>query len=331
MSTQTPTPLYGGQAVIEGVMMRGANAFAVAVRDPQGKIILHQEKLNRRIYDSPISRTPFLRGLTMLWDALGLGMKSLVFSAEIADPQEPKDGAEKDENAPPPNPADVFKQPAMIGTVLFSLSLSIGLFILLPAFIGGLLVSSQEANLLSNFVEGVARLVLVIGYIWGIGQISDIKRVFMYHGAEHKTIHAYEAGAELTPESVARFPLEHPRCGTGFLLTVVILSILIFSFLPPLGMFLRLLTRLLLIPVIAGIAYEFLRFTARNQDKAFVRAITKPNLALQRLTTREPSLDMLEVAIAAFEAARAADVAQVLGTDTAVSPATEAEAAVPSS
>ena len=319
MSNQTAPPVYGGQAVIEGVMMRGATAFAVAVRNPQGKIILHQEKLNRRIYDSPISRTPFLRGLTMLWDALGLGMKSLLFSAEVAEPQEATD-----DDAPPPNPADIFKQPAMIGTVLFSLGLSIGLFILLPAFIGGLLVSAQESNFLSNMVEGVARLVLVIGYIWGIGQINDIKRVFMYHGAEHKTIHAYEAGAELTPESVARFPLAHPRCGTGFLLTVVIISIVLFSFLPPMGILLRLLTRLLLIPVIAGIAYEFLRFTARNQDKAFVRLITKPNLALQKLTTREPSFEMLEVAIVAFEAARAADVAQVMGTDTAVSPATEA-------
>ncbi|MCA9979575.1 MAG: DUF1385 domain-containing protein [Anaerolineales bacterium] len=330
MSTNdTPKPVYGGQAVIEGVMMRGATAFAVAVRDPEGNIILHQEKLNKRIYDSPISRTPFLRGLTMLWDALGLGMKSLVFSAEVAGLEDDDDKAEKDPNAPPPNPADVFKQPAMIGTVLFSLGLSIGLFILLPAFIGGLLVSSQEANLLSNLVEGVVRLVLVIGYIWGIGRLSDIQRVFSYHGAEHKTIHAYEAGAELTPQSVARFPLEHPRCGTGFLLTVVVISILLFSFLPPMGILLRLLTRLLLIPVVAGIAYEYLRLTARHQDKAFVRALIKPNMALQKLTTREPSLDMLEVAIAAFEAARAADLgleAPPLAShtaDTAVSPTTE--------
>jgi uncharacterized protein YqhQ len=149
-------------------------------------------------------------------------------------------------------------------------------------------------------IEGAIRLLLLVGYIWGIGRLSDIKRLYGYHGAEHKTINAYEAGAELTPASVARFSREHPRCGTAFLLTVVIVSILFFSLLPPLSIPLRVLSRILFLPLVAGIAYEVIRFTAKHQDKAIIRAITKPNLALQRLTTREPDESMLAVAIAAF-------------------------------
>lgn len=317
-------PVYGGQAVIEGVMMRGARAFSVAVRNPEGEIVFHTEPLNTKIYDSVISRTPFLRGLTLLWDALGLGMKSLMYSAEVAglDDEEDSDKdkaaatatvpteapAEETEKKQYREPAEIFKEPAMVGTVLLSLGMAVGLFIVLPAFIAGLIVSTEEANLLSNVIEGVVRLVLVIGYIWGIGRMSDIQRVFAYHGAEHKTIHAFEAGAELTPESVQRFPLEHPRCGTGFLLTVVVISIFVFALLPPMGILLRLLSRIVLIPVIAGIAYEFLKFTAARQDKAWIRFITKPNMALQRLTTRQPSLDMLEVAIKAFQEVRQFDI-----------------------
>lgn len=299
---QNETPVYGGQAVIEGVMMRGKGAFAVAVRDPHTQeIVVHTEPLNQRIYNSAISRTPFLRGLTLLWDALGLGMKALMFSAEIADDETQSDEKQK-------NPSEIFKQPAMIGTVLFSIALSIGLFIALPAALAGLVVNSQEANLLSNALEGIARLVIVIGYIWGIGLMPDIQRVYAYHGAEHKTINAFEAGAQLTPTEVKRFPLEHPRCGTGFLLTVVLISIVLFSFLPPLGILLRILSRILLVPLIAGVAYEFLRFTARHQDKPLIRAITKPNMALQKLTTREPDLEMLAVAIKAFDEVRQYDL-----------------------
>lgn len=307
MSKPTEQPTYGGQAVIEGVMMRGAKSFAVAVRNPQQEIIIHTEPLNARIYNSTISSTPFLRGLTMLWDALGLGMKSLMFSAEVSSPDE--SAPDTAEPAAPRDPREVFKQPAMIGTVILSLALSVGLFIALPAFLAHLIVAGSDQNLLSNLIEGVIRLVLVIGYVWAIGFAADIRRVYGYHGAEHKTINAYEAGAELTPESVARFPLEHPRCGTGFLLTVVLISILLFSFFPPMSVLVRMISRIVLVPVIAGIAYEFLRFTARNQHKAWVRAITKPNLALQRLTTREPDHAMLEVAIAAFQQVRAYDLA----------------------
>ena len=151
-------------------------------------------------------------------------------------------------------------------------------------------------------MEGVIRLGLLVGYIWLIGKSADVSRVFAYHGAEHKTINAFEAGAELTPTSVAKYSLEHARCGTAFLLTLVLLSVVFFSLLGPLPLSLRLLSRVLLLPVLAGIAYEYIRWTARNLDSPFVRMIVRPNMALQHLTTREPSLEMLEVSIAAFKA-----------------------------
>lgn len=288
---------YGGQAIIEGVMMRGSRALSVAVRDPQGNIVVHTEPLDARIYGGRMAKIPFLRGLTLLWDALGLGIRSLLFSAEVALQEEGKTDSDG-------KPEKVFEGPLQWTLVAFSLSLSILLFFILPTFLAHLLtslISLENSSVASNFIEGMIRLLLLIGYIWVIGLMSDVKRLYGYHGAEHKTINAFEAGAELTPHSVARFPLEHPRCGTAFLLSVVVISILVYSLLPPLDLLPRILSRLVLLPFIAGIAYEFLKFTAAHQDNAFIRLITKPNLALQRLTTREPDLDMLAVAIAAFE------------------------------
>jgi uncharacterized protein YqhQ len=284
---------YGGQAVIEGVMMRGSRALAVAVRDPQGKIVVHTEPLDPRIYGGKLARIPFLRGLTLLWDALGLGIKSLMFSANVALEEE------TDEDAGNP-----FEGPAQWGMVLLSLSLSIGLFFLLPAFVGDVAVrwlNLEPAPVLSNVIEGIVRLVLLVGYIWAISFMPDITRLFGYHGAEHKTINAYEDGASLTPEHVARYSLQHPRCGTAFLLTVVVISILVYTLLPSMTLPVRLLSRVLLLPLIAGIAYEFIRFSARHQDNALIRLLTRPNLAMQRLTTREPDPQMLEVAILALE------------------------------
>ncbi|MEM9775626.1 MAG: DUF1385 domain-containing protein [Chloroflexota bacterium] len=337
MENANQKPLYGGQAVVEGVMMRGKNAYAVAVRDPENRIVVHTEPLNPAIYDSFISRTPFLRGITMLWDALGIGMKALMFSADVAVPEDEEgegQSFESREHLPADKPFspsetversadDIFSQPIMIGAVILSLCFSVGLFIALPAAIAEfILPASGEGgeHLLSNLLEGLVKLSLLIGYIWVIGFVPDIRRVFSYHGAEHKTINAYEAGAELTPETVQTFPLEHPRCGTGFLLTVVLISIIIFTLIPlpdPIpttsldNIGIRVLSRVILIPVIAGIAYEFLRFTAKHQDNLFIRAITKPNMALQRLTTREPDLNMLEVAITSFNRVRNADLAKV--------------------
>lgn len=300
-STAEDSPLqltsanYGGQAVIEGVMMRGSRALSVAVRNPQGDIVVHTEPLDPRIYGGRLARIPFLRGLTLLWDALGLGVKSLLFAAEVA---------LQEENDPDGKPEKVFEGPAQWAMVAFSLSLSVLLFFVLPTFLAHFIERTfglTGSPVAVNFIEGLIRLIILVGYIWAIGLMADVKRLYGYHGAEHKTINAYEAGAELTPESVARFPLEHPRCGTAFLLSVVVISILIYSLLPQLDLLPRILSRLILLPIVAGIAYEFLKFTAAHQGNALIRLITKPNLAMQRLTTREPDMGMLAVAIAAFE------------------------------
>jgi uncharacterized protein YqhQ len=288
-------PTYGGQAVIEGVMMRGAQAMAVAVRAPDQHIALHIQPLNK-VYRGRLSKLPFLRGLLGLWDALGLGWQSLSFSANVAAGEEMK-----------------FEGPAAWGTMAISLSLGVGLFLLLPAAVAQWTESllPNTSPFLSNLLEGVIRLGLIVGYLSLISLLPDIRRLFGYHGAEHKTINAFEAGAELTPASVARFPLEHPRCGTAFLLTVVIFSILIFALLGPLDLWARLLTRVLLIPIVAGAAFEYIRFTARHLSNPLIRLLIIPNLALQRLTTREPDEQMLEVAIAAFTAMREKEAAPV--------------------
>jgi len=283
-------PAYGGQAIIEGVMMRGKRACAMAMRAPDKQIVIHQEELGS-LYDSKLSKIPFLRGLIMLWDALGLGMHALTLSANVQTGEEEK-----------------LEGPALYLTLGLSLAFGLGLFFLAPAAVGQLTEYLLNKTSLpwsawwGNLIEGLFRLFLLVAYIWAIGRIPDIARVFAYHGAEHKTINAYEGHAELTPESVARFPLEHPRCGTSFLLTLVVLSVLFFSLLGPLPLLWRLLSRILLIPVLAMLAYEYIRWTARHLDRPLVRWLIRPNLALQRLTTRQPTLDMLEVSIAAFQA-----------------------------
>ena len=284
---------YGGQAVIEGVMMRGQKAFAVAMRAPDGSIAIHTEKL-ANLYRSGITKIPFLRGSLLLWDALGLGMRALTLSANTQTGEDEK-----------------LEGPALYLTLGLSLAFGISLFFLLPAGIGGwiehLLAQTTSALWLGNLLEGVLRLILLVGYIWGIGFMPDIRRVFMYHGAEHKTINAFEAGAELTPENVAKYPIEHPRCGTAFLLTLVLLSILVFTALGPMSILWRLATRVLFLPILAGIAVEYIRWTANHLDSPFVQFIIKPNLALQHLTTRDPDLSMLEVAIESFQSMRKAE------------------------
>ncbi len=284
---------YGGQAVLEGVMMRGQKAFAIAMRAPDGSIAIHTEKL-AEVYRSGITKVPFLRGVILLWDALGLGMRALTISANTQTGEDEK-----------------LEGPALYLTLGLSLAFGIGLFFLLPAGIGGwaehLLSQTTGALWLGNLIEGVLRLLLLIGYIWGISFMPDVKRVFMYHGAEHKTINAFEAGAELTPEVVTNYPIEHPRCGTAFLLTLVLLSILVFTALGPMSIWLRLATRVLFIPILAGVAVEYIRWTANHLDSPFVQFIIKPNLALQRLTTRTPDLDMLAVAIESFKSMRKAE------------------------
>ncbi|MDI6693799.1 MAG: DUF1385 domain-containing protein [Anaerolineales bacterium] len=284
---QEKLPTYGGQAVIEGVMMRGSQSLAIAMRAPNHEIIVHTEPLSA-IYRSRILKIPFLRGLIALWDALGLGMRALTLSANVQSGEEEK-----------------LEGPALYLTLGVSLALGVAIFFLAPALVGQLGEHFLGMNAWwSNLAEGGIRLALLIAYIWLIGRVPEIRRVFAYHGAEHKTINAFEAGAELTPHSVARFPLEHTRCGTAFLLTLVLLSVVLFSLLGPLPVFWRLASRVLLLPVLAGLAYEYIRWTAAHVQSPLVRWMIKPNLALQRLTTREPSLEMLEVSIAAFNAMR---------------------------
>jgi uncharacterized protein YqhQ len=278
-------PSYGGQALIEGVLMRGSRAVAAAMRAPDGSISVQTEQLTG-IYQSSIKTVPFLRGLVILWDSLGLGTRYLTISANLQSGEDEK-----------------LEGPAVYLSIGGALVLAVGIFVLLPSVFGGWIQNSLGLNFwVANLVEAVLRLALAVGYIWAIGKMPDIQRVFQYHGAEHKTINAYEAGAELTPQSVSKYSMEHPRCGTGFLLTVVIFSIILFTPLRVLPLLARLPLQILLVPVVACLAYEYMRWTASHLDVKFVRALIAPNMALQKLTTRVPTLEMLEVAIASFNA-----------------------------
>ncbi len=282
---------YGGQAVLEGVMMRGAYTAAIAVRRPDtDEIVVKTEPVNATMYRGPISTIPGVRGCPMLWDALGLGMQALFLSADVVGQAEDPD----------------FSMSAGAGVLTGALSmiLAVVLFMALPSWLAGVIVAEKGAvtsTLLFNVVEGLIRLVLLVGYIAAIGQMEEIRRVFAYHGAEHKTVNAHEDGAPLNVESVRTYSTSHARCGTAFLLIVVLISILVFA---PLGrppLVIRILSRILLIPLIAGLAYEVLRFTGRHADKPWVRLLIAPNLALQNFTTREPDDAMLEVAITALK------------------------------
>ncbi len=283
-------PTYGGQAVIEGVMMRGSNAVAIAMRSPENEIVTHIEELGG-IYKSRLAKIPFLRGLILLWDALVLGMRALTISANLQTDEE-----------------EEIEGPILYATVGIAIAIAIGLFFLAPAAIGQGVEKLFALNAWwSNVIEGIIRLLFIIGYIWAVSFMPDVRRVFAYHGAEHKTINAFEDGVELTPESVALYSVEHPRCGTAFLLTLAILSMLIFTLLGPMSLVWRLVSRVLLIPVLSGISYEYIRWTGKHADNPLIRALARPNLALQKLTTREPSLEIIEVSIAAFKAMRSAE------------------------
>jgi len=278
---------YGGQAVIEGVMMRGQRHMAVAVRKPDGEIALHSEPLKGKFYTSPIMRLPFFRGIGMLGDTLVLGIRTLMYSADVALGEEDVE----------------FSGPIAWGTIALSFALGIGLFFVLPLAIVHFLDRFITSALVSNILEGVIRLGIFLVYVWAIGFIPDIKRVFAYHGAEHKTVNAYEAGVPLTPEDVQKHKTAHTRCGTAFLLSVAVISIFVFAFLGRPSWPVRYASRIVLIPVIAAISYEWLRFTASHQDTRWVAWLSAPGLLLQRLTTQQPDDSMVEVAIAALRSA----------------------------
>jgi len=288
VSAETPLPNYGGQAVIEGVLMRGTRTYSIAVRTPDRSILIESQDFGST-HRARWLRVPFLRGLLVLWESLVIGMRALTFSANA----QAEDESERIEGA------------SLTLTLLGSIAIALVAFLLFPAGVAVLLQRVLGiTEVATNVIEGAIRLVLLIGYVWGIGRMPEIDRVYGYHGAEHMTIHAFEAGAPLTPESIRTFPREHPRCGTAFLLTVALLSILLFALLGPLPLLAKLASRILFIPVLASLAYEYIRLTARFADRAWVKPFMWPNLALQRLTTRPPSPGMIEVAVASFEAMR---------------------------
>ena len=266
-------------------MMRGRKAMAVAVRHPSGEIVVNAEPLTAGIYTGLVRKLPFLRGAILLWDALVLGMRALMYSANVALAEQEVE----------------FGTPVIWGTMILSLAMGVGLFFILPLLLVGIADRYITSSLASNIAEGLIRLGLLIVYIVLIGLLPDIRRVFAYHGAEHKAVNAYEDGAPLEPRAVRAYSTAHARCGTGFLLVVAVLAIFIFALLgrPPLVW--RILSRILLIPLIAGLAYELIRLGAAYRHNPLVRAVLAPSLALQGLTTREPDDSMLEVAIAALE------------------------------
>lgn len=268
---------------MEGVMMRAPNAWAVAVRQPDGVIVARRDQLARLSERRKAARIPLVRGIFVLGESLTLGYKALAWSAQ-------KVAEEEEEQL----------SNAQIGwTMVIALVFFSGVFILIPAFIAG--AAANGSSLVFNVVEGVVRLVLFVGYIWLIGRSKDIARVFEYHGAEHMSIHAYEAGEPLSVSSVSRYPPEHPRCGTSFLLLVILGSIILFTFFGvPDGILFLVVSRLLGIPVIAGLSYELLRWSGTRPDGRFARILAAPGLWLQKLTTSQPDESQIEVAIASL-------------------------------
>jgi uncharacterized protein YqhQ len=286
--------VYGGQAVMEGVMMRGRRDMAIAVRAPTGEIALYHEPLKGGTLAQRARPLPLVRGVFMLWDTLVMGMRALVFSANVG----LIEGKVEDNR----NASDESLTGwALWGTVAVSIVFSIVLFFILPLVIIAFLDRWIASDLVSNIIEGAIRLGVLVGYMAAIGQMNDIRRVFSYHGAEHKTINAYEAGDPLDVEHVRRHSISHPRCGTGFLLVVVLLSIFVFALLGRPDMFWRVTSRIVLVPVIAALAYEFIKITALYYHNPIVKILVAPSMALQRLTTRNPDDSMLEVAIVSFK------------------------------
>lgn len=280
----SPKLMVGGQAVIEGVMMRGPELTATAVRDPSGKIQVEVKPVHSISERFPILKKPFIRGTVSLIESLVIGMKSLSYSAKMA--------GEEDEQ---------LTDKEMAGTIVFALVLASILFIAIPTGAAKLFHVITADPVFLNLMEGFLRLIIFLAYIWGISRMKDIRRVFQYHGAEHKTIHCYEAGLPLTVANVQQFSRLHPRCGTNFLLIVMLVSIFVFAFLGWPSLAERIASRILLLPVVAGISYEIIRLAGRSDNKIIQTAI-KPGLWLQYLTTRPPADDMVEVAIESVKA-----------------------------
>jgi uncharacterized protein YqhQ len=291
---------YGGQAVLEGVMMRGLRQASVAVRHPSGEIVFKHEPLNvqrRRAWEN----LPFLRGVLMLWDALNLGTRALNFSASVAISAE--ENAQATGEAPKPA-SDL----TITITMIISLVFGISLFFVLPTLLASLADRLGATSFVREGLKSILQLGLFVGYIVAISRMPDVARLFGFHGAEHKTINAYEAGAPLTVDRVREFTLIHPRCGTSFLLVVLLINwIVSFLLVRDWPLWARVASHIPLIPLIAAISYELLRLSAANYHRAWVRALVAPSLAFQKLTTREPDDQMIAVAIAALLPVLAAD------------------------
>jgi len=282
--------LYGGQAVIEGVMIRGRRTVALACRKPNGDIYRYREPLRSPLVRSRIARLPFVRGVVVLWESLAYGIRMLMRSAEVQLEQEEQLG--KGGNT-------LIMGVALVGALL--------LFIGLPYLATSLARAVIPSSVVLNVTEGLIRLALLIGYLVAISFLPDVRRVFAYHGAEHMTIHAFEHGDPLTPARIEPYPTAHPRCGTAFLLLVVVVSIVIFAFLPRVNLFVDLVVRLALVVPVASISYEALRLGAAHERSPVMRLLVAPGLLLQRVTTRRPDARMIEVAVASLEEAIAGD------------------------
>lgn len=279
-------PPVGGQAVIEGVMMQNGDRIAVAVRRQSDRKILVQS-VPARVRFRRIGKIPFLRGTFRMYDMLSLGLRALNLSTRLAFPDE--------------------EQMSKGGTILtfaVSIVIAVGAFIILPLYVANAVPALRLGNsILFNLAEGAIRLALFFAYLLAISQMKDIRRVFQYHGAEHKVVYTYEADEPLTVENARKHTTLHPRCGTAFLMTVFVIAILVFSLAGNPALWIKMLSRILLLPVVAGISYEALRFSGRHFDRRWVRILAQPGLWLQRLTTAEPTDDMVEVAIASLERA----------------------------
>lgn len=278
-------PNVGGQAVIEGVMMRGKTHVAVAVRQPDGEIAVDVRPVNSISDRYPILKKPFLRGVVSLVESLVMGMKALAYSAQAS--------GEDDEK---------LDSKDMALTIAVSAGLAILLFIVIPTWSMRFLTGITQDHMALNLAEGVLRMAIFLAYIAAISSMNDIQRVFQYHGAEHKTIYTYEAGLPLKVENVRPFSTLHPRCGTNFLMIVMLISMFIFTFLGWPNILERIASRILLMPVIAGVSYELIRYAGAHTDNPLVRIAITPGLLLQKLTTRQPDDSQIEVAIASLKA-----------------------------
>lgn len=295
MSERTPAgpSAYGGQAVIEGVMIRGKRTIALACRRPDGDIYRYRETLRSPLATSRVARAPFVRGLVVLWESLSYGMRMLMRSADVQLNEQEKEASGGGGN-----------NALVMG---FSLVVALVVFVGIPYLATQALRGAVQSTLLLNIGEGVIRMALFLGYLVVISLLPDIRRVFAYHGAEHMTIHAYEHGTPLTPDRIEPYPTAHPRCGTAFLLFVVVVAIVLFAFVPRVNVVVDLVVRLALVVPVASISYEVLKAGAAHEGNPLVRALVWPGLLLQRITTRRPDAGMIEVAVASLQEAIAGD------------------------